>query len=126
MCTSNRRLKLLERPDLLERYRQGLLTLHQVAAAATSDETGSAGTNQQEPEMLERGDLETVSQGNSDDQEHSPAARRYHLWRPYRNTVRRWQQTRVADLADDDKAELRRIVDETQAELDRLREELGD
>ncbi len=118
----NRRVKLLQRPDLLERYRQGLVTLHEAVGA---DETVSQG-NTPPVEQVERDewDAETMSQRHSDEQE--PAARRYYLWRPYRNAVRRLQQTSAADLASaEDKQELRTIVDEMQAEIDRLRAELG-
>jgi len=55
----SRRVKLLRRPDLLEAYRSGLMTLHQVAAQADSVMSGEG------EELGEEG--ETVSRGNSPD-----------------------------------------------------------
>ncbi len=77
----SRRVKLLKRPDLLDAYRAGLMTLHQVVSQADSGaddieldaETVSLGNNPDETRLIERQELAeefdeiapAVSQGNS-------------------------------------------------------------
>ena len=76
----SRRVKLLKRPDLLEAYRAGLMTLHQVVSQTDSgteeaepeDETVSPGNSAEPSGLVERHDLadeidKSVSPGNNPD-----------------------------------------------------------
>ncbi len=110
------RLAVAEHPDVLQAYLDKRINMAEIMPTIRAKEK-AAKEAAENPESF--GIQESGEQGDD-------RARRFHLWRPYRTAVRRWQQTRVTDLADEDKAELLRIVDETQAELDRLRTELDD
>ncbi len=107
-----RRVKLLSRPDLLDAYRQGLLTLHEAAAP---DETVSQGNTLLEAEMVEREELDTepVSLGNT------------FRWRPMQRSYAILQRLKPEQVPGEERETFKQMLDGMQTEIDRLRGGLG-
>jgi ParB/RepB/Spo0J family partition protein len=123
----SRRVKLLKRPDLLEAYRAGLMTLHEVVAGVDSPE-GAGVSAGNKAETLERDELELIPEGeagyvvsrgskaagNGEDPKRGTRFR----WRPtmqFRNWLNRMDPHEVPS---DERASLRAQIAEIRSKLD--------
>jgi ParB/RepB/Spo0J family partition protein len=118
----SRRVRMLQRPDLMAAFRNGDMTMREVLKRLGGNEDGP---DEPAADPIEREELGSVSRGYSDNAREQPTPHPTFRWRRVERSLNALRGIRPDEVADDERETFKQYLEGIRAEVVRLMDALG-